>query len=120
MIARALLLALLGSLALPLAAADAPAGRYRCEGSNDGVNPGYACEVEVTPHGDNHRVVWRIGEAVHTGVGLMIGDRFSVAYSNGQPGHFGVAVYSRDGERWYGRWTEHQVTHTGTEVWYRE
>jgi hypothetical protein len=100
-----------------LLASDAPVGRFSCEGSNFGGTGHYMGTVEVTATGETFKVVWQIAGQTHVGTGFMQGDVFAVAYNNGQPNHHGLAIYTRDGGKWYGRWTEGGSDLIGLETW---
>jgi hypothetical protein len=107
------------ALAAPAVADDkAVTGRFKCVGTNpDGQQ--YEGVVEVKRDGDSYTVSWSIGNGndTYSGIGLLQGDVFSVAYAGGISG---IAVYKVEKGKLTGRWaTPDAKGKVFTETWTR-
>ena len=104
-------------LAFPLSAKPAFSGTYAVSGFNPGVGA-YKGTLTIAPRGEIYDVLWTIGKASYAGVGVVVGDTLSVAYSDGTGKWMGVVGYRQlsDGTL-DGRWAVYGGnTKTGTET----
>lgn len=104
-------------VALPLSAKTAFSGTYDVTGSNPGVGA-YKGTLTIAPRGEIYDVLWTIGKASYAGVGVVVGDTLSVAYSDGTGKWMGVVGYRQlsDGTL-DGKWAVYGGnTKTGTET----
>jgi hypothetical protein len=89
--------------------------------SVNGINPGagaYSGRLNITPRGDVYDVSWWIAKEHYTGVGIVVNDTLSIAYTSGDRSWFGVASYRQryDGTL-DGRWAvQGGASVTGTEI----
>jgi hypothetical protein len=80
-------------LAAPLDGKTAFSGTYSINGNNPGVGA-YKGTLTIVPRdGDVFDVHWAIGNLQYTGVGLVVNDTLSVAYSGGDRSWLGVIAY---------------------------
>ena len=80
------------AVSLPLQAKVAFSGTYSINGSNPGVGP-YKGTLTITARGDVYDVYWAIGKLQYSGVGVVVNDTLSVAYSDASRGWIGVIAY---------------------------
>ena len=80
------------AFALPLHAKVAFSGTYTINGTNPGVGP-YKGTLTITARGDVYDVYWAIGKLQYSGVGVVVNDTLSVAYSAGDRTWLGVIAY---------------------------
>ena len=78
-------------------------GTYAVTGTNPGVGA-YQGTLTITPRGDVYDVRWSIGNVKYTGVGIVVNDTLSVAYSDGDRSFIGVAAYRRRHDSLEGNW----------------
>ena len=80
-----------------------PSGAYRC----DGVSPNgksYLAAVQIVRNGDTYIVKWLTPDGlVNLGVGFVSDKTLSVGYVGSTAG---VVVYTIDGKRLTGKWTD--------------
>jgi len=67
-------------------------GTYSINGSNPGVGP-YKGTLTITARGDVYDVYWAIGNLQYSGVGVVVNDTLSVAYSDAGKSWIGVIGY---------------------------
>jgi hypothetical protein len=90
---RLVVLALLVLVAVaPLGAKTAFSGTYTINGNNPGVGP-YSGTLTITASGEVYNVYWAIGNLQYAGVGLVVNDTLSVAYSAADRSWLGVIAY---------------------------
>ena len=82
------------AVALPSSAKTAFSGSYTVNGSNPGVGP-YKGTLTITARGDVYDVSWAIGNLQYSGVGLVVNDTLSVAYSGGDRSWLAVIAYKQ-------------------------
>lgn len=109
-----------------------PVGTYAVTGANPGGGEPYSGTVSIERTGETYAVVWKIGEATFTGVGIgasrsPTGDTtfgraspndnvLSIGYVS--QGSFGQALYVESGDgSWSGVWAFGGATNLGTESW---
>ena len=85
-------LVLLLVLALPMYGKAAFSGTYSINGSNPGVGP-YKGTLTIAARGDVYDVYWAIGKLQYAGVGVVVNDTLSVAYTDGSKSWIGVIAY---------------------------
>lgn len=91
-------------------------GTYNVTGTNPGVG-GYRGVLTITPRGEVYDVRWTIANLKYFGVGVVVNDTLSVAYSDANHTFFGVAAYVHSGGSLDGRWTvAGGAAVTGTEL----
>jgi hypothetical protein len=91
-------------------------GTYAVTGTNPGVGA-YKGTLTITPRGDVFDVRWSIANLKYFGVGVVVGDTLSVAYSDRDHTFFGVAAYEHSGGSLDGRWAVAGGSTTpGTEI----
>ena len=79
-------------------------GTYSVTGTNPGAGA-YTGKLTIAPRGDVYDVSWWIGKEHYTGVGIVVNDTLSVAYTGGDHSWFGVASYiQRSDGSLDGRW----------------
>ena len=79
-------------------------GTYSVSGTNPGVGA-YTGKLTITPRGDVYDVSWWIAKEHYTGVGIVVNDKLSVAYTGGDRSWIGVASYrQRSDGSLDGRW----------------
>ncbi len=89
---------------LPVQARPGFSGTYSVTGTNPGVGE-YTGTLTITPRGDVYDVKWWIGKEQYTGVGIVVNDTLSVAYSGGDRSWLGIAAYrQRSDGSLDGRW----------------
>lgn len=79
-------------ISLSLSAKPAFSGSYTINGNNPGVGP-YKGTLTITARGDVYDVYWAIGNLQYSGVGLVVNDTLSVAYSSADRSWIGVIAY---------------------------
>ncbi len=79
-------------ISLSLSAKPAFSGSYTINGNNPGVGP-YKGTLTITARGDVYDVSWAIGNLQYSGVGLVVNDTLSVAYSAADRSWIGVIAY---------------------------
>jgi hypothetical protein len=92
-------------------------GTYSVSGTNPGVGA-YKGTLTITPRGDVYDVHWWIAKEQYTGVGIVVNDTLSVAYTGGDRSWIGVAAYRQraDGSL-DGRWAvQGGASVPGTEI----
>ena len=100
----ALGLLILVAVSLPLGAKTAFSGTYSINGNNPGVGP-YKGTLTITARGEVYDVYWAIGNLQYSGVGLVVNDTLSVAYSGADRSWLGVIAYrARPDGSLEGRW----------------
>ena len=92
-------------------------GTYSVAGTNPGVGA-YSGKLTITPRGDVYDVSWWIAKEHYTGVGIVVNDTLSVAYTGGDHSWFGVASYrQRSDGTLDGRWAvQGGASVPGTEI----
>jgi hypothetical protein len=91
-------------------------GTYAVTGTNPGVGA-YKGRLTITQRGDVYDVRWSIANLKYFGVGVVVGDTLSVAYSDRDHTFFGVAAYEQSGGSLDGRWAVSGGSTTpGTEI----
>lgn len=91
-------------------------GTYSITGTNPGVGA-YQGTLMITPRGDVYEVRWSIANMKYTGVGIVVNDTLSVAYTDGNLSFIGVAAYRhRRGGYLDGQWAVKGGTTLGTET----
>jgi hypothetical protein len=98
-------------------AAEAPAGRFRCEGVNPDGKSAYAGQVTVLKTGDTYQIQWKVGPTHYLGTGVMQGGAFAVAYMTPKKDWMGVALYQKQGPSWFGVWAQAGTQVKGLEKW---
>ena len=84
-------------------------GTYSVAGTNPGVGA-YAGKLTITPRGDVYDVSWWIAKEHYTGVGIVVNDTLSVAYTGGDHSWFGDGTLD-------GRWAvQGGASVPGTEI----
>src|SRR5258708_29942971 len=78
-------------------------GTYFVNGTNPGVGV-YKGTLNIPPRGDVYDVRWSIAGLRYTGVGIVVNDTLSLAYSDANHSFIGVASYTREGGTLYGHW----------------
>jgi hypothetical protein len=82
-------------------------GTYSINGTNPGVGA-YTGTLRIVPRGDVYDVSWSIAKEHYTGVGIVVNDTLSVAYTGSDHSWFGVASYrQRSDGTLDGRWAVH-------------
>src|SRR5213082_961388 len=111
-----LVVVLLGA-SLSMQARPGWSGTYSVNGTNPGVGA-YTGRLTITPRGDVYDVSWWIAKEHYTGVGIVVNDTLSVAYTGGDHSWFGVASYrQRSDGSLDGRWAVHGgASVPGTEI----
>lgn len=105
------------AVTLPAVAKSGFAGTYAVNGMNPGAGA-YKGTLTITPKGGVYDVRWTIGTMQYSGVGLVVGDTLSVAYTGGDKSWIGVCAYRvrADGSL-DGKWAVHgAATKPGTET----
>ncbi|HXA15630.1 MAG TPA: hypothetical protein VN380_01465 [Thermoanaerobaculia bacterium] len=91
-------------------------GTYAINGTNPGAGA-YQGTLKITPRGDVYDVRWSIANLTYTGVGIVVNDTLSVAYTDGNLSFIGVAAYRhRHGGYLDGQWAVKGGTTLGTET----
>jgi len=90
-------------------------GTYFVNGSNPGVGV-YKGTLNITPRGEVYDVRWSIAGLRYTGVGIVVNDTLSVAYTDANHSFIGVASYTREGGTLYGHWAVASGTMMGSET----
>jgi hypothetical protein len=91
-------------------------GSYNISGTNPGVGA-YRGVLTITPRGEVYDVRWSIANLRYSGVGIVVNDTLSVAYSDHDHTFVGVAAYTRSGGTLDGRWAvAGGAAVTGTEI----
>lgn len=92
-------------------------GTYSVSGTNPGVGA-YTGTLTIVPKGDVYDVRWSIANEKYTGVGIVVNDTLSVAYTGGDRSWMGVAAYrQRSDGTLDGRWAvQGGATTPGTEI----
>jgi hypothetical protein len=91
-------------------------GTYEVTGTNPGAGD-YQGTLKITPHGDVYDVHWSIANLKYTGVGIVVNDTLSVAYTDGNLSFIGVAAYRhRHGGYLDGQWAVKGGATVGTET----
>lgn len=92
-------------------------GTYFVNGTNPGVGA-YTGRLTIEPRGDVYDVSWTIAKEHYTGVGIVVNDTLSVAYTGGDRSWFGVASYRQRADGTLdGRWAVHGGARVpGTEI----
>ena len=99
-----------------VAYAAGPEGQFIVTGTDPGNTGSYGGTVNVVAKGKAYDVVWKIGNARFTGVGVYTDRDFSVAYYGSNL--TGVAVYRRQADgTWNGVWAVKGSGRLGSEVW---
>ena len=80
------------AVALPAVAKSGFSGTYAVNGVNPAAGA-YKGTLTITPKGGVYDVRWTIGTLQYSGVGLVVGDTLSVAYSAGDKSWIGVCAY---------------------------
>src|SRR5688500_3629523 len=80
------------AVSLPVQAKVEVSGTYSLHGSNPGVGL-YKGTLTITARGDVYDVYWAIGKLQYSGVGVVVNDTLSVAYSDASRGWIGVIAY---------------------------
>jgi hypothetical protein len=102
--AAAALTVLLLLASLPVQAKTAFSGTYNINGMNPGVGA-YKGTLTITARGDVYDVYWAIGNLHYTGVGVVVNDTLSVAYSAADKSWLGVIAYrARSDGSLEGKW----------------
>lgn len=78
-------------------------GSYSITGTNPGVGV-YKGQLTISPRGEVYDVHWSIAGLRYSGIGIVVNDTLSVAYSDSNHSFIGVASYTREGGTLYGRW----------------
>lgn len=102
-------------VAVSLQARPGFSGSYFVTGTNPGVGV-YKGELTITPRGEVYDVYWRIAGLRYTGVGIVVNDTLSVAYSDANHSFIGVASYTREGGTLNGRWAVSGGSMMGSET----
>ena len=76
----------------PVQAKAAFSGTYAITGNNPGVGP-YTGTLTITARGDVYDVYWTIANTHYSGVGVVVNDTLSVAYSAADHSWLGVMAY---------------------------
>ena len=99
-----LLFILVVLMSLPASGKAAFSGTYAINGMNPGVGA-YKGTLTIVARGDVYDVHWAIGNLQYTGIGIMVNDTLSVAYSGGDRSWLAVIAYRQraDGAL-EGRW----------------
>jgi hypothetical protein len=91
-------------------------GTYNVIGTNPGVGA-YRGVLTITPRGEVYDVRWTIAKLSYYGVGIVVNDTLSVAYTDSNHTFFGIASYARSGGSLDGRWAvAGGPAVTGTEI----
>lgn len=90
-------------------------GTYAITGNNPGVGV-YSGVLTITPHGDLYDVRWAIANLRYSGVGVVVNDTLSVAYSDADHSFIGVAAYRRRHDSLDGRWAVKGGATVGSET----
>jgi hypothetical protein len=90
-------------VAISLEAAPRFGGTYNITGTNPGVGA-YRGVLTITPRDDVYDVTWSIAKLKYYGVGVVVNDTLSVAYSDPNHTFVGVAAYMHSGGSLDGRW----------------
>jgi hypothetical protein len=91
-------------------------GTYNITGTNPGAGA-YRGVLTITPRGDVYDVRWSIASLKYFGVGIVVNDTLSVAYTDSNHTFFGVASCQRSGGSLDGRWAvAGGPAVTGTEI----
>jgi len=90
-------------------------GTYSVTGTNPGVG-GYQGTLRIEPRGDVYDVHWTIANMRYTGVGIVVNDTLSVAYSDANLSFIGVAAYRRRHDTLEGMWALKGGTTMGSET----
>lgn len=99
-----------------VAYAAGPEGQFIVTGTDPGNTGSYGGTVNVVAKGKAYDVVWKIGNARFTGVGVYTDRDFSVAYYGSNL--TGVAVYRQQADgTWNGVWAVKGSGRLGSEVW---
>jgi hypothetical protein len=97
------------------AVAQSFSGTYAITGTNPGAGP-YQGTLRIEPRGDVYDVHWTIAGLRYTGVGIVVNDTLSVAYSDANLSFIGVAAYRRRHDTLEGMWALKGGTTMGTET----
>ncbi|HXH41856.1 MAG TPA: hypothetical protein VNN08_24745 [Thermoanaerobaculia bacterium] len=90
-------------------------GTYSVTGTNPGVG-NYEGTLRIEPRGDVYEVRWSIANVKYTGVGIVVNDTLSVAYTDANNSFIGVAAYRRRRDTLDGQWAVKGGTAMGTET----
>jgi len=108
----------LALVSLALAADKDPyLGTFQVTGTSPGAEGQYQGTLTIAKQGSVYNLSWTIGQGeTYEGIGLVTGDRLSVAYWTGDHSSSGVVVYkvSSDGSL-SGVWSPQGETRIGTE-----
>jgi len=97
-------LAILILVSSPVQARTAFSGTYGITGVNPGVGA-YSGTLTITARGDVYDVYWSIANTHYSGVGVVVNDTLSVAYSAPDHSWLGVMAYrSLPNGRLEGKW----------------
>ena len=90
-------------------------GTYAVNGTNPGVGV-YSGTLTITPRGEVYDVRWSIANVKYTGVGIVVNDTLSVAYTDSDRSFIGVAAYWRRHDSLEGHWTVKGAATLGSET----
>ena len=85
-------------VAFSVQAKSAFTGTYTVKGVNPGVGA-YSGTLTITARGDVYDVYWTIANAQYSGVGVVVNDTLSIAYSAADHSWLGVMAYRKTSDK---------------------